>query len=97
MQRRGSAGVVSRACAVAHVILDETPAKKRVSINKGLARRGAQLRLAELVTEMDSILEAFPDFREGDRTSGATDKGPQAFGRNKSKDARGMGKAPGHR
>ena len=28
---------------------------------KGLARRGAQLRLAELVSEMDSILEAFPD------------------------------------
>jgi hypothetical protein len=28
---------------------------------KGLARRGAQLRLAELVAEMDSILEAFPD------------------------------------
>lgn len=28
---------------------------------KGLARRGAQARLAELVAEMDSILEAFPD------------------------------------
>jgi hypothetical protein len=26
-----------------------------------LARRGAQARLAELVAEMDSILEAFPD------------------------------------
>jgi hypothetical protein len=26
-----------------------------------LARRGAQLRLAELVTELDSILDAFPD------------------------------------
>lgn len=28
---------------------------------KELARRGAQLRLAELVAEMDSILDAFPD------------------------------------
>jgi hypothetical protein len=28
---------------------------------RGLARRGAQARLAELVAEMDAILRAFPD------------------------------------
>jgi hypothetical protein len=39
---------------------------------KDLARRGAQSRLAELVAEMDSILEAFPDLgRAPARPAGA--------------------------
>ena len=42
---------------------------------KDLARRGAQLRLAELVTEMDSILEAFPDLGKAPARPGRPTKG----------------------
>jgi hypothetical protein len=40
-----------------------------------LARRGAQLRLAELVTEMDSLLQAFPDLGKALARPGRPTKG----------------------
>jgi hypothetical protein len=42
---------------------------------KDLARRGAQSRLAELVAEMDSILEAFPGLGRAPARPAAASKG----------------------
>ena len=52
---------------------------------KDLARRGAQARLAELVAEMDSILEAFPDLGKTPARPPATPKKRRVSPKTKAK------------